>query len=309
MRRMIDAHVHIRPKGLAGCYNQEFHVAYHKYGALTIGGVMTIQGMPEFCVDSEFTADTLVHEMDCFGIEKSIIMLSASSDVRSSKEAIQKYPDRLIAAMCPPYIEEIDKYILQKYDEGFRVIKIETSSLLGYTHPARYPKFKFNSAIMKKALQICAEKSIPFVVDPGKQFSSGYQVEELAEVIQEFPSVHFIICHLGVPFFPYVEGSRDDIRWKEMLDLGHFSNVWFDISAIPNLFKEEEYPYPSGIRLVRKFIDKYGADKILWGTDIPTTFVNCTFRQMINLFEKNPVFSDKEKRLMFYENAKKAYVL
>ena len=309
MRKRIDAHAHLRPKGLAGTYNREFHVAYHKYGALTIGGVMTVQGMPEYCVDSEFTADTLVYQMDSYGIEKSVIMVAASSDMNASLEGIRKYPDRLVAAMCPPYTEEIDQFIEKRYEEGFRVVKIETSSVLGYTHPNRYPDFKFNSEIMKKALKVCGEKKIPFVVDPGKQFSRGYQVEELGEVMQEFPEVHFVICHLGVPFYPYTAGSREDVRWKEMLSLAGMENVWFDICAIPNLFKEEEYPYQSGVKLVKDFMEEYGAHKVIWGTDVPTTLVNCTFLQMINLFEKSPLFSEKEKDKMFYGNAEEAYFL
>ena len=309
MRKIIDAHVHIRPTGIAGTHDERFNVTYQKYGALTLMGNWTLQGMPEYCVDSEFTADTLVHEMDCYNVEKSIIMAAASSNLDISRDAVRKYPDRLVAAMVVMYEDDIAEQILKKYDEGFRVIKFETSAVLGYTHPTMYPDFKFNSEIMKKAYRVCSKLRIPITIDPGPQFSKGYQVEEIEEAASEFPDVHFIICHLGVPKYPHVDGSEDDLRWKQMLALARHDNVWFDVCAMPNLFKEEEYPYPTAMRYVKAFTDQYGADKIIWGTDVPTTFVNCTFRQMINVFERCPLFTEAEKELLFYENAKKAYCL
>lgn len=309
MRRMIDAHAHIRPEGIVGTFNKQFNVEYHKYGALTLNGTWTLQGMPEYCVDSEFTADTLVHVMDAYGIERAVVMAAASSDLEASRRAAEKYPDRLVAAMYVMYEEDIDRQIIQKYEEGFRLIKFETSTVLGYTHPTMYPNFKFNSEIMAKAYKVCAERHISIAVDPGRPFSPGYQVEELDEAARRFPEVHFVICHLGVPDYPHTDGSPEDLRWRQMMDLAKYPNVWFDVCAMPNLFKEEEYPYATGVRFVREFADRYGADKIIWGTDVPTTYVNCTFRQMINLFERSPLFTEEEKDKLFYENAVKAYFL
>ena len=310
MRKMIDGHAHIRPAGIAGSRNEQFDVTYNKYGSLTLlHGKWTIQGMPEYVVDSEFTADTLVHVMDYNGIEKAVLMVAASSDLETSRKAGEKYPDRIIPAMWVHYNDDIDKEIRERYSQGFRIIKFETSTVLGYTHPTMYPDFKFNSDIMKKAFRVCEELNIPITIDPGVQFSKGYQVEELDEVIREFPKVHFIICHLGVPNYPHVNGSKEDLRWRQMLDLAKYPNVWFDICAIPNLFKEEEYPYRSGVELVKEFSDKYGYNKTIWGTDVPTTYVNCTFKQMVNLFEKSPLFTDEQKDMMFYSNAKDAYFI
>lgn len=309
MRKLIDAHVHIRPQGIAGTHDERFNVTYLPYGQVNLMGVLTIQGMPEYCVDSEFTADTLVHQMDCYGIEKSVIMVAASSNLEVSKEAVKKYPDRLVAAAYVHHDENIDKEIRQRYEDGFRLLKFETSQVLGYTHPSMYPDFKFNSELMKKAYRVCAELKMPITIDPGVPFSKGYQVEEIREAVEENPDVHFIICHLGQPIYPHVEGSKEDLRWREMMDLAKYPNVWFDVCAMPNLFKEEEYPYPTGVRFVHEFAEKYGYNKIVWGTDVPTTYVNCTFRQMINLFERSPLFTDEQKDLLFYQNAIDAYLL
>lgn len=309
MQKMIDAHAHLRPRGIANTYNKQFNVKYGNYGQLTLNGTWTLQGMPEYVVNSEFLDDTLVHVMDCYGIEKAVIMAAASSDTCVSLDAVKKYPDRLVAAMWVHYDDNMPVEIREKYSEGYRLIKFETSTVLGYTHPTMYPDFKFNSTIMKNGLRVCDELSIPIVIDPGVPFSKGYQVEELEEVIKEFPNIHFVICHLGVPSYPHVNGSKEDIRWRQMLNLASHKNVWFDICAIPNLFKEEEYPYKNGVARVKEFTEKYGYDKVLWGTDLPTTYVNCTLRQMINMFDRSPLFNEEQKNLMFYENAKKAYFL
>ncbi len=47
-----------------------------------------------------------------------------------------------------------------------------------------------------------------------------------------------------------------------------------------------------------------GANKILWGSDIPSTFKKFTYQQMIDVVAKHPSFlSESEKSAILHNNA------
>ena len=80
MKRYIDAHVHITPAAALGTKNDRFGTEVMPYGYLKMGeeGFYT---MPPYIHDSQFTEDTLVKLMDVYGVEKAVILQSASGNV------------------------------------------------------------------------------------------------------------------------------------------------------------------------------------------------------------------------------------
>ena len=50
-----------------------------------------------------------------------------------------------------------------------------------------------------------------------------------------------------------------------------------------------------------------GADKPVWGSDIPGILCYGTYAQSAAAFEKCRLFTEEEKNRMFYQNAQKAY--
>lgn len=309
MRNIIDAHVHVIPNNRCGTKDEKFNVEFGTYGRITIMNKLTVCAMPQYIENSVFTTDTLVHFMDCMGVETAVILVAPISDLNVVIDSIKKYPERLKGAMAL----KLDEHCLESMENysrhGLSVAKFEMSQALGYMHPAMYPEFKFNSTIMKKIFEKAAELGITITIDPNKIGTSSYQVEELHEVTALFPETHFVICHLGVPDVDMANGSDKHKRWEEMLSLAERSNVWFDISAMPAFYDAEGFPFITPVNKLRSLMDKYGAKKFIWGSDIPSTLLFATYNQMINMYEKSGLFTEAEKERIFFENAKIAYCL
>lgn len=90
--------------------------------------------------------------------------------------------------------------------------------------------------------------------------------------------------------------------------MAEFPNVWLELSAIPVLREEEEYPYPRAQQILQTAYEKVGVDRIVWGTDFPTVLEVCTYRQCLNLVKNNCDFlSVDEKKRILGENSTRLY--
>ena len=96
-------------------------------------------------------------------------------------------------------------------------------------------------------------------------------------------------------------------EWEKMVNIVRKDNVWLDCSAMPALYCNCRYPYKDAMEKVVSIIKKYGSHKLIWGSDIPGTFLNATYEEMISMFEENCGLSEEEKENLFMFNAEKAY--
>lgn len=305
--KMIDAHVHLMPKGMPGRKNEALGMTFLPNGEICDlqGNIMSI--MPEMISDSSFTAETMLKIMEHNGIQKAVIMANSLAILEETARAVNAYPGRFAGAMVIPQGPDMLSTLEKYYNRGLRMIKFEMSPGLGYTHPGMYPNFRLNCPEMDEVYSYAGKHRIAITVDPHRIGSAAYQTSELEEVTARFPETHFIICHLGFPDFPMAENSEHYRMWRRMTDLAKRDNVWFDIAAITDLYREERYPFKTGTTMVRRFMDDYGAEKIIWGSDAPGSLMNCTYKQIVETFSMSPLFNENEKKFMFAKNAEKAY--
>jgi predicted TIM-barrel fold metal-dependent hydrolase len=105
--------------------------------------------------------------------------------------------------------------------------------------------------------------------------------------------VKFLIEHLACMTAELYGDPEAMEKWKAMVQLGRKDNVFIGFSAIFCLM-EEAYPCPSSLQMLREVIDQVGDEKVLWGTDIPTTMGRYTFRQMMDLILEHAGSLDDE---------------
>jgi predicted TIM-barrel fold metal-dependent hydrolase len=309
MRPIIDAHVHIVPAHLLGKTDKRFGVTVEPHGIKRFADGSVYQFMPADITDSSYPVDALIRSMDIVGIEKAVILQSPCFSFNEDViQAVRTYPDRLQGSLI---IEPRGEACLEELDRifgcGLRVMKFEMSAGLGYTHPNMFPGLEFDSALFKKIWARAETLGITVTIDPSTIGSAGYQVERLARMMLKFSGLRWVICHLGFPY-PGLKNDSDKYkRWKQMTALAEYTNVWFDISALPALFSEEGYPFSSAMDFLREFIDSYGADKPVWGSDVPGALCDGTYAQLVDAFENCAGLTEEQKQKMFYQNALNAY--
>ncbi len=310
-RKIYDAHVHIRPGHMLGSTDPALGSVMQKYGKMLLTSGEIFQLMPPYFGNSCFDADTLIATLDTYRIERAAIMQAFVFRINEDvAKAVEKYPDRLRGAMV---VNPQDKdYIDQmRYwnSRGLSILKFEMSIKHGFSNPGAYPGLRFNSELMNSVFNEAEKLGLTVVVDTNRVGFNGYQVEELDEAIKKHRDLKFVICHLGFAQLVNLEDADKMARWSQMIDLAANDNVWFDVTALPDLFAAEGYPFASAVKLVEDFISKYGQKKVLWGTDIPGTLGNATYKQMIDMFDKCSSLSEEAKDDLFYNNAIVVYGL
>ena len=308
-KKIIDGHAHLTPRGLVGKRDARIGVTYRPYGELEFDSGERIPYMPGVIEDTAFPAEMMLHMMDTNGICYTVLMANSLTDLEENVRAVQTYPTRFSAAMTIPQGKDAVKTVEHYAARGLRAIKFEMSPGLGYTHPNMYPDFHLDCPEMDDVYALAGEKQISVTIDPSRIGGFAYQVEAIGSAAERFPKTHFVVCHLGFPSVPMPEGSADELRWREMIALGRFDNVWFDVAAMSDFYREEGYPFPTAMHLVRRVMDLYGAQKLLWGSDAPGTLSGVTYRQMIDMYDRCGLFTEEEKQALFYDSAAAAYQL
>ena len=301
--RLIDAHVHILPKTALGTVNSRFGYEYMPYGFQKIPGVGGFQIMPPYVHDTQFTADTLVRMMDVYGVERAVIQQSILNEQNAVvADAVAMYPDRLSGSMILEPGAHWQEELLHWKKAGLRSVKFEMRAF-----SMAYPEIGYNHPWMREMMAIARRESLTVVLDPAPVDFPIYCPEALYDVLRGLIGLRVVICHLGYP--KPLDTNEERKKWREMTDLARLPDVWLDVSAMPDLFEEEGWPYRTSATLLKQVKDCVGAKKLIWGPDVPGTLCNATYPQMQRMFQVPGLLTEKEQRLLFAENAETAYSL
>ncbi|MDO4548971.1 MAG: amidohydrolase family protein [Clostridia bacterium] len=312
MQNIIDAHTHIFHADLEGFTDPYVKIRYEAFGGIRFENGAYFQKMPLFIRDCNFDAEMLIKLMDANSVSRTIIMQNGSPlFMGDTVKAVKAYPERISGAMVlnmegENCLDEIEQYARS----GLCAIKFDMNDDMGIISAHRFPGLQMNGELIYKVLHAAQKYALTVVIDTGKPAGPGYQADAYREIISAFKSVHFVICHLGRPFYAMNNNEGLGREVERMWRLAEYSNVWFDVAALAEVIAvAEEYPHPSCARFCREFIDRFGANKLIWGSDAPGTLSDNTYKQLINIYDHSPLFTQREKDLMFYENAIVAYKL
>jgi predicted TIM-barrel fold metal-dependent hydrolase len=84
------------------------------------------------------------------------------------------------------------------------------------------------------------------------------------------------------------------------------AGVWSGYATSRDGAEPEDYPFPRTHEFVTWAVREVGADKLLWGTDYPSTLKLCTYGQYVNYVRtKLPGLSADERALILGGTAEK----
>jgi predicted TIM-barrel fold metal-dependent hydrolase len=136
------------------------------------------------------------------------------------------------------------------------------------------------------------ECSVPIMM-----FAPGSNTE-IADVAGRFPGLRLILDHLTL--------TRDDRDEKlkavveKVLPLARFDNIAVKASALP-CYVSEAYPFEMLQTQVRRVIDEYGANRVMWGSDVSR--LTCPYGEWVDFFRNDLGFITAEERDWVLGNA------
>ena len=274
-------------------------------------GEETIQLLPPFNEVTTFPAETLLAHMDWACVDRAVLLQGpfygeANAYVAS---AVERWPDRFIGAFAPdPVATDARQKFKQCVEEyGLRIVKLELTEPIGLT--GRYPKLRLDVPQFSWIFETAQREGLIVTFDLGKIGSKAYQTEAVATIAERYPDLQIVIAHLAQPPINNSDNAELNAKWKEQILLGRKANVSFDLSALPAYSQAyDEYPYLVAQGYIRRAVDLIGAEKIMWGTDVPGLLTSGSYRQLLNYVRLHCDFlSAEEKALVLGLNALRVY--
>jgi predicted TIM-barrel fold metal-dependent hydrolase len=304
---IVDAHAHIfveirtqpgsEPKSDLG------------YGEV-MAGSRRVRVLPPLNECTTHTVEMLLAGMDWAGVDKAVLLqgpfYGECNDLVA--KAVREHPGRLAgAAYFDPWSSDRREFERVFQPGLFKALKIEFTmgGLSGIHKGAR-----IDSEGIAWLWRELERRQLVLTIDLGAPGEFCYQTAAVRGIAEAHPALKIVICHLALPR-PENEADPELLRlWAEQIDLGRLHNVWFDCAALPYYLTEEGYPFPSAGRYLRRAVERIGARKIMWGTDIPALLTVATYPQLVSMARLHSEFlvaADQAKLLG--ENALDVYGL
>ena len=152
---------------------------------------------------------------------------------------------------------------------------------------------------------LCIELSAGPSYDEAGYIASALRLER---ILERFPNLP---CHLAMG--PPVQYFGHGDRWAfpdEITRLYGRDNLLIEVMFPITWGGVWDYPYPEAQALIRDFREKFGAEKMIWGSDMPNVERFCTYRQSLDYVRRYCDFlSGREMDLVLGGNAARLYGL
>lgn len=154
----------------------------------------------------------------------------------------------------------------------------------------------FANGAYEHLLEIAREVALPLFL-----FIPGY-VGLLEPYARKYSELMFVVDHCGMGFAG-IPPDRPEPEARAALDVGYFDQV-LRLAELPNvalkwshaqdLFGAATYPYDALRPVLRRAIEAFGADRLLWASD-KSVMVGHTWTDLLHCVREDPELSQDEK--------------
>lgn len=299
--KIIDAHAHV-VQCIAG-FTSRGELRSAGGGMAVYADGSTFKMIPDGMGETQVTPDDLLKVMNENNVEKAVLLQGQFFGFQNeyTAKAVQKYPDRFVGAGAyDPFCvnaEAVKAHLFK--DLGFKIVKWELSSGSGLM--AYHPPLDLNGEVMRREYAYAADNGLTVTIDIGRPRNPCWQPDALAKAARDFPQIKFVICHLLAPQI------SDNELLKQTLGKLALPNVWFDLAALPANQKPEKYPYPTAVKHLMTAKQVAGAERLLFGSDMPSTLCRDSYAHLKDYITESGVFTEKELESVMYGTADAVY--
>lgn len=291
---VIDAHAHIvnEMKGQTGSGTTRSLA----FGKVQWGDDRVIRLLPPLSQTTSFPPEVLLEYMDWVGVDKAVLLQGPFYGEANEAvgQAVKKWPDRFIGAgYVDPRSSHAQDTFRRITDEfGFRIIKFELTEDAGLT--GLYPDLHIDEPTMAWIWEEAACNNLVVTLDLGSVASRSYQTEAVRDLVGRYPNLRIVIAHLAQP--PIGKGNDEqlDRLWRDQIMLARNPNVWFDLAALPAYSGNQDYPYTTARQYIRRAVEMVGAEKLMWGTDVPGLLSQATYQQLLDFVARHCDFLSQD---------------
>jgi L-fuconolactonase len=230
------------------------------------------------------TGDEMVAAMDAAGVDRAVAVSSWAfyhNDASYTADVYRRYPERFrIIAPINPYVggavDDIDAWAEIPGAVGLRLM------------PGVIDGFDAGSAEVRSVIAAAQRHDFPVCI-----YTPG-QLNHLDDLASLYPDTRFVLDHLGltqvfeppVPAEPFAEVGS-------VLELARHENVSVKVSAVATL-SHEPFPFDDIWEPVSRYLDAFGVERCLWGTDWTRAVRLVSYADAVAAFRDHSPYSPDE---------------
>jgi predicted TIM-barrel fold metal-dependent hydrolase len=243
-----------------------------------VNGPLIDQYVGEFSVDLVYTADKLLADMDETGVDRAVVVgypIYEWTDNAYTVRAVEEY-DRLDGVVM------VDQFAEGAADRLRELMAVD--GILGCRLGAICPYDRMwetfdpsvtwlaeaveESAFFEAARETGAAVQILAHVD---------QLDQALELVETYPDLTYLFDHFGHadPTVPPGEGP-----FAAFADLAEHDSVAVKVSEVVHR-SAEGFPYRDMHDHVRWFLDQFGRERVVWGSDFPNVSDAATYEESL----------------------------
>jgi len=246
----------------------------------------SLQYLPPTLMNLHAPPELMIAQMDYVGVDRAVLQTGHAYGRLNLylADAVRKFPDRFWGlamvdewrADQPGQLRALERAI---YELGLHGLWFQSSNLRqhGRTEMLDDPVFyPFWDRVRKMGIPVYW-----FVTSavPGRE-AYMEQLAAFARWQRRYPDVPVMYTH-GLPLFRFMQDGKVSIpeqAWKAL----DSPNMMIEI-LIP-IFQGAiwEYPYIEAQPIIREYYQRFGADRLAWGSDMPNVERHCTYKQSLD---------------------------
>jgi predicted TIM-barrel fold metal-dependent hydrolase len=254
-----------------------------------------IQYMPVAMAQIEAPPESMLAQMAYVGVDHCVLQAGMSYGVMNGYNAFaqHQYPEKFTAlfhvdepkADLPRWMGEVDRAVKTL---GLRGLYYQLDGFARYGFQTTFDDRRYDQlweALAALRLPIFFECSnIPNY----NEASYLRNMQRLDTLLTRYPALRFVLV-MGPPVQFFAKGGRWEFPEEVAKAYGR-ENLQIELMFPITWGGTWDYPYPEAQALTRDLRDRYGAGKLVWGSDMPNVERFCTYRQSLDYVRKHCTF-------------------
>lgn len=225
------------------------------------------------------SAEMLLDLMKANGVARTVIIqvIHYRWDNSYVADVLKRYPQqfRAVCRVNPEDPAAPDHLSRHTQEQGFRGVRLSPS--------ANADGDWIKGQLMGPLWQRCNQLKVPMTV-----LTPVTRMPDIVPLIEKNPDLTVVIDHMADS--PLADPAKLDL----VLALERYPKVFVKISHMWSLSKQP-YPYTDSQAQVKRLRDKFGAKRLMWGTDWPVSLKELSYAQAVELFRKHLDFLNQEE--------------
>jgi hypothetical protein len=247
----------------------------------------------------EFGSDSLISEMDYADVDMALLhtnpMLGRSSAYQA--ECVRRFPDRF-RSMAPVdewRIHDDTDAVIRELEEsitkhGLHAIKFNAN---GYKISAD----PWDDGIYRPFWETATSLNVPIFIslsmgpeskswEASQSAQDGYlnELKILMRWMERYSDTTTSITH-GFPYRAFIDGDSINLP-DAVFEPFQNPNLSMEVCFPVRIGDTFDFPYREVFPTIQSMVENIGADRLLWGTDMPFQNRHCTYRQSRDHIEK-----------------------